>query len=125
VVDRDLSLFHQTRAVFSKNEADVSIEKTLEHAFEKFEECTYDILILTGTAFKFQVGSTIELLEIISTKCAVTQVLILVHPKELPLAFSALKVGSYQYAKLRHCPNPPSTIQPEFTAERKSIKAGL
>jgi DNA-binding NtrC family response regulator len=100
VVDRDLSLFHQTREVFPKDEADVSIEKSLEHAFEKFEECTFDILILTGTAFKFQIDSTIELLEIIATKCAVTQVLILVHPRELPLAFSALKAGSYQYAKL-------------------------
>lgn len=100
VADQDLSLFHQTREVFPKDEADVSIEKTLEHAFEKFEECTFDILILTGAAFKFHVGSTIELLEIIATKCAVTQVLILVYPKELPLAFSALKAGSYQYAKL-------------------------
>jgi DNA-binding NtrC family response regulator len=100
VVDRDLELFHQTRKVFPRNKADVSIEKTLEHAFEKFEECTFDILILTGTAFKFQIGSTIELLEIISNQCAVTQILILVHPKELPLAFSALKAGSYQYAKL-------------------------
>ena len=100
VVDRDLDLLHQTRRVFSGDEAEVTIEKTLEHAFEKFEECTYDILMLTGTAFKFQIGSTIELLEIIANKCAVTQVLILVHPKELPLAFSALKAGSYQYAKL-------------------------
>jgi DNA-binding NtrC family response regulator len=100
VVDRDVALFQQTREVFPGDEADVSVEKTLEHAFEKFEECTFDILILTGAAFKFQVGSTIELLEIIATKCAVTQVLILVHPKELPLAFSALKAGSYQYAKL-------------------------
>jgi len=100
VVDRDLALFHQTRKIFPQDEADVSVEKTLEHAFEKFEECTFDILILTGTAFKFHLGSTIELLEIIATKCAVTQVLILVYPKELPLAFSALRVGSYQYAKL-------------------------
>lgn len=100
VVDRNLALFHQTRAIFPRDEADVSIEKTLEHAFEKFEECTFDVLILTGTAFKFQVGSTIELLEIIATKCSVTQVLVLVHSKELPLAFSALKAGSYQYAKL-------------------------
>ena len=100
VVDRDVALFQQTRKVFPIDEADVSLEKSLEHAFEKFEECTFDILILTGTAFKFQVGSAIELLEIIATKCAVTQVLIMVHPKELPLAFSALKTGSYQYAKL-------------------------
>jgi DNA-binding NtrC family response regulator len=56
--------------------------------------------MLTGAAFKFQIDSTIELLEIIATKCAITQVLILVHPTELPLAFSALNAGSYQYTKL-------------------------
>jgi DNA-binding NtrC family response regulator len=100
VVDRDLELFRQAQRIFPRDMAEVSIEKTLEHAFEKFEERTFDVLMLTGAAFKFQFDSTIELLEIIATKCASTQVLILVHPKELPLAFSALKVGSYQYAKL-------------------------
>lgn len=100
VVDRDLELFRQTQRIFSRDMADVSIERTLEHAFEKFEEQTFDVLMLTGTAFKFQIDGTIELLEIIATKCASTQVLILVHPKELPLAFSALKAGSYQYTKL-------------------------
>lgn len=61
---------------------------------------TFDILMLTGAAFKFHIDSTIELLEIISTKCPITQVLILVHPRNLALAFSALKAGSYQYTKL-------------------------
>jgi len=100
VVDRDLELFRQTKRIFSRDMAEVSIERTLEHAFEKFEEQTFDVLMLTGAAFKFQIDNTIELLEIIATKCASTQVLLLVHPKELPLAFYALKVGSYQYTKL-------------------------
>jgi DNA-binding NtrC family response regulator len=100
VVAWDLELFRQTQRVFPREKADVSIERTLEHAFEKFEEHTIDILMLTAAVFKFQIGSTIELLEIIATKCAITQVLILVHPKELPLVFSALKAGSYQYTKL-------------------------
>ena len=100
VVDRDLELYRQTHRIFPQTEAKVYFQKTLEHAFEKFEEDTYDILMLTGAAFKFQIDSTIELLEIIATKCAITQVLILVHPKELPLAFSALNAGSYQYTRL-------------------------
>lgn len=100
VVDRDLELLRQTQRIFPQDAADVSLERTLGHAFEKFEEQTYDILVLTGAAFKFQIDGTIELLEIIATKCAITQVLILVYPRELPLAFSALKAGSYQYSKL-------------------------
>lgn len=100
VVDRELELFRQTQRIFPQTAADVSIRRTLEDAFEKFEEQTFDILMLTGAAFKFRIDSTIELLEIIATKCAITQVLILVHQKELPLAFSALKAGSYQYSKL-------------------------
>ncbi|MGD8302934.1 MAG: hypothetical protein PVI55_10965, partial [Desulfobacterales bacterium] len=67
VVDRDLELLRQTQRIFPKNVADVSLERTLGHAFEKFEEQTYDILLLTGAAFKFQIDSTIELLEIIAT----------------------------------------------------------
>jgi DNA-binding NtrC family response regulator len=100
VVDRNLELFRQTQRIFSRDVADIAIERTLEDAFEKFEEHTFDILLLTGAAFKFQIDITIELLEIIATKCAITQILILVQQRELQLAFSALKAGSYQYTKL-------------------------
>jgi DNA-binding NtrC family response regulator len=100
VVDQDLELFRRTQGIFPPEVAEVFFEKTLGHGFEKFEEHTFDILMLTGAAFKFQIDSTIELLEIISTKCTITQVLILVQQKELPLAFSGLRAGSYQYAKL-------------------------
>ncbi|MGD9139092.1 MAG: hypothetical protein PVH42_20175, partial [Desulfobacterales bacterium] len=74
VVDRELELFRQTQRIFPQTTADVSIRRTLEDAFEKFEEQTFDILVLTGAAFKFRIDSTIELLEIIATKCAITQV---------------------------------------------------
>lgn len=100
VVDRELELFRQIQRIFPDEVAGVSVEKSLEHAFEKFEEHTFDILLLTGAAFKFEIDGTIELLEIISDKCTITQVLILVQQRDLPLAFSALKAGSYQYAKL-------------------------
>jgi len=100
VVDRDFKLFRQTQRIFPRDVAVISVERTLENAFEQFEEYTFDILMLTGAAFKFHIDNTIELLEIIATKCAITQVLILVQQRELPLAFSALKAGSYQYTKL-------------------------
>jgi DNA-binding NtrC family response regulator len=100
VVDRDLDLFHQTQRVFPRDTAQVTLERTLEHAFEKFEEETFDILMVSGAAFKYEADSAFELLEIIASRCPFTQILVLVHPRELPLAFSALKAGSYQYAKL-------------------------
>ncbi|MEJ2166423.1 MAG: sigma-54 dependent transcriptional regulator [Desulfobacterales bacterium] len=100
IVDRDPGLYHQIQQIFKQAAVEVYFQRTLEHAFEKFEDHTFDILMLTGATFKFQSESTIEMLEIITTKCAVTQILILVYPKELPLTFSVLKTGSYQYAKL-------------------------
>jgi len=100
VVDRGLALLSQVQRIFPHPSAGVVFENTMERAFERFEEHTFDILMLTGAAFKLQIDDTIELLEIITTRCPVTQILILVLPKELPLAFSALKAGSYQYAKL-------------------------
>jgi len=100
VVDRDLEILHQVQRVFSGDVAEVSFERTLEHAFEKLEEFTFDILFLSGSAFKFHPDSTFELLEVIATKCPITQILFLINHRELPLAFSALKAGSYQYAKL-------------------------
>ena len=100
VVDRDLEILHQVQRVFSRDVAEVSFERTLEHAFEKLEEFTFEILFLSGSAFKFHPDSAFELLEIIATKCPITQILFLINPRELPLAFSALKAGSYQYAKL-------------------------
>ncbi|MBT8363451.1 MAG: sigma-54 dependent transcriptional regulator, partial [Deltaproteobacteria bacterium] len=100
VVDRELELLYQTRKVFQRDLVDVTLERSLEHALEKFEEQTFDILILSGAAFKFQADSAFELLELITTKCSITQILILVYPRELRLAFSALKAGTYQYAKL-------------------------
>jgi DNA-binding NtrC family response regulator len=100
LVDRDVELFNQTRRVFTGEMAEASLDRTLEHAFEKFEKETFDILIVTGAAFTFEGDSAIEMLEIIANRCPFTQILVLVYPKELPLAFSALKAGSYQYAKL-------------------------
>jgi DNA-binding NtrC family response regulator len=122
VVDRDLEIFRQTQRIFPRDAAHIWGDRTLEHAFEKFEEHTFDILMLTGAAFKYHIDSTIELLEIIATKCPITQVLIFVHPKELALAFSALKAGSFQYAKL---PVADEELRLEFAAQRQSGKRGI
>ena len=100
VVDRELEIFHQVQRVFPRDVAEVSFERTLEHALEKFEEFTFDILILTGSVFKLHPDSTFELLELIATKSTITQILFLINPRDLPLAAAALKAGSYQYAKL-------------------------
>ena len=100
VVDRELEIFRQVQNVFPRNVAEVSFERTLEHTLEKFEEFTFDILILTGSMFKLRPDSTFELLELIATKSTITQILFLIYPKDLPLVSSALKAGSFQYAKL-------------------------
>ncbi len=100
VVDRTLEFFRQVQRVFPRDAADLYFERTLEHALEKFEDFTFDILILTGSVFKIRPDTTFELLELIATKSTITQILFLINPGDLPLVSSALKAGSFQYAKL-------------------------
>ena len=102
VVDKMLDMFRQVQTVFPRDAAEVFFDRTLEHALERFEEFTFDILILTGSVFKHQPDGTFELLELIATKSTITQILFLIYPRDLPLVSSALKAGSFQYAKL--CP---------------------
>ena len=75
------------------------IRRTMAIASHLKDENT-NILILTGSVFKLHPDNTFDLLELIATKSTITQILFLIGPKELPLASSALKAGSYQYAKL-------------------------
>ncbi|NQU64307.1 MAG: sigma-54-dependent Fis family transcriptional regulator, partial [SAR324 cluster bacterium] len=100
VVDRGKDLFEQFNRVFAEKHFKLLLDRSLEHAFERFEEQTFDILILSSSAAENGEIAGIELLEVITEKCAATQIIFLTHPKQITLAFSALKLGSYQYALL-------------------------
>lgn len=100
VVDTGKELFEQFNRVFSDKRYRLMLDRSMGHAFERFEEETFDILALSSSAIKDEELSGIELLEVIAEKCAATQILFLAYPKEISLAFSALKSGSYQYGVL-------------------------
>ena len=78
----------------------VFLETGIDRVLERFESDTFDILILCSSAAKGGEITGIELLEIITAKCSATQILFLVNPRDITLAFSALRAGTYHYAKL-------------------------
>ncbi len=100
LVDPGKELFGQFNRVFADKHYNLILDRSLEHAFERFEFETFEILVISSSALKEDELSGIEILEVISEKCAATQILFLAFPKEISLAFSALKSGSYQYGVL-------------------------
>ncbi len=100
VVDKGKDLFRQFNQVFIDKRFTLLLDRSLDHAFERFEVETFDILVISSSALKEDEQSGIEILEVISEKCAATQILFLAFPKEISMAFSALKSGSYQYGVL-------------------------
>jgi DNA-binding NtrC family response regulator len=99
-VDSGLALYKQVKRVMGDRQARVFSERTIGQALERFERDAYDLLILASSAAQDGKMSGVELLEIISEQSPMTQILFLVDPKEIALASSALRVGTYHYAKL-------------------------
>ena len=100
VIEHGVELIRQLKRICSEKKFTVMAAQTIEHAFEKFEDHEIDILILTGSVARFGQIRGMALLDIISEKSAATQILFLASSKDMSLVFSALKRGSYQYAKL-------------------------
>lgn len=100
IVEIGQTIFRQIRRLYSEQSAEIFLVKTLGHAFEKFGEITFDVLIINSSALRHNIYHSIDLLETISDNCASTQIIILADKKNLPLASSALKAVSCQYSKL-------------------------
>jgi DNA-binding NtrC family response regulator len=100
IIEQGVELIRQLRRICSERKFTVRAAKTIEQGFEHFEKHEIDILVLTGSVARFGRIPGIALLDIISEKSAATQILFLAASKDMSLVFSALKRGSYQYAKL-------------------------
>ncbi len=100
VIERGVELIRQLKRICSEKKFTIMGTQTIEHGFEKFEECEIDILFLTGSLARFGRIRGMALLDIISEKSAATQILFLAASRDMSLVLSALKRGSYQYAKL-------------------------
>ncbi|MBR9986100.1 MAG: sigma-54-dependent Fis family transcriptional regulator [Desulfosarcina sp.] len=100
IIERGVELIRQLKRICSKKKFVIMATQTIEHGFEHFEDHAIDILILTGSVARLGRIRGMGFLDIISEKSAATQILFLATSKDMSLVFSALKRGSYQYAKL-------------------------
>ena len=91
---------HRLARIFPERKVRVTLEKSVDKVLERFEQQAYDVFIFSSAADISEDKDSIELLELISFKCPATQILYLVEADRLHMAMSALKAGSYQYAKL-------------------------
>jgi DNA-binding NtrC family response regulator len=86
--------------LFEDKKVDVHCESSIDRVLEKFESESYDVLIVTSAAFEEGQMDGINVLEAITANSPMTQILFLVEPIDIKTAMSALKAGTYQYAKL-------------------------
>jgi DNA-binding NtrC family response regulator len=100
LIGHGVELIRQLKRICSEKKFTIMVAQTIEHGFEKFEDHEIDILILTDAVARFGQIRGMAFLDIISEKSAATQILFLASSKDMSLVFSALKRGSYQYAKL-------------------------
>ncbi|BBO83292.1 acetoacetate metabolism regulatory protein AtoC [Desulfosarcina ovata subsp. sediminis] len=100
VIEHGVELIRQLNRICSQKKFTIMASRTIEAGFERFEDHAIDIMILTGSVARLGRIRGMEFLDIISEKSAATQILFLASSKDMSLVFSALKRGSYQYAKL-------------------------
>jgi len=100
VVARDAEVARTIDRLFPEGSVQVSRESSIDRVLERLESASYDVLLITSTAFKAGEIDGVELLEVISAKSPATQILFLAAKQDIRLAMSALKAGSYQYARL-------------------------
>ena len=99
-IERGVELIRQLKRICTEKKFSIMGAQTIEHGFEEFEDHEIDILVLSGSVARFGRIRGMEFLDIISEKSTATQILFLASSKDMSLVFSALKRGSYQYAKL-------------------------
>jgi DNA-binding NtrC family response regulator len=99
-VDASADLAGRLKGLFGDNKVEVHRESNIDRVLEKFESEPYDVLIVTSAAFEEGQADGIRLLEAITANSPMTQMLFLVEPGDIKTAMSALKAGTYQYAKL-------------------------
>jgi len=99
-VDKTMQLAKRLAGLFAKDDVYVSRESDIDRVLERFESDPYDVLIITSAALKAGDMDGIGLLEVIAANSPMTQILFLVEPQDIQTAMSALKAGTYQYAKL-------------------------
>jgi DNA-binding NtrC family response regulator len=99
-VEKGADLSKRLESLFKESNADICSVSSIDHVVERFESESFDVLILTSSAFKAGDMDGVELLDIITVNSPMTQILFLVDSRNIHMAMAALKAGSYQYGKL-------------------------
>lgn len=99
VVSQRPAIAHRISSLFDGEQIDLRWESRIDRVLDLFERSTYDILLITDAIIQDGRIESIEVLEILSAKCPVTQILFLVDPKNIAIVSTALQVGTYQYIK--------------------------
>ena len=99
-VDASADLATRLRNLLGDKKVEVHCESSVDRVLERFESEPYDILIVTSAAFKEGEMDGIQMLEVITANSPMTQILFLAEPGDIGTAMSALKAGTYQYARL-------------------------
>ena len=100
VVAESSELVRRVEQLFPGKRTEVSSDSSIDRVVERFESEVYDVVLITGGAFRAGEVDDVELLEVIAARSPATQVLFLVEQRDIKIAMSALKAGAYQYAKL-------------------------
>jgi len=98
-VSKGGELPRRIRSVLGSDELTVISEPNMDRVLERFEEDLFDMLVITSAAFKGGRMDGEELIEVVTAKSSQTQILFIADDREIRRAMTALKAGSYQYAK--------------------------
>ncbi|MBN1557837.1 MAG: sigma-54-dependent Fis family transcriptional regulator [Lentisphaerae bacterium] len=99
-VSRGPELPQRIKAVLRPRRPDVTFEPDMDRVLERFEEEQFDILVMSSAAVKGGRIDGVDLIEVITAKSPRTQILFVADDHAIRAAMTALKAGSYHYAKL-------------------------
>ena len=93
-MDRSDSVYHQIKNIFRREKMEIVLEKRIDRVLDRFEEETFDVLIFSSSAGQTGNMTGQELLEIISANCSITQIVLLINPREFKQAMDAIRLGA-------------------------------
>ena len=99
-ISTEVSLVPRLQTALERREARVLREAHLDRLVERFEEDTYDIVVLTSSAFSGTEIEGAEILEIVLTQSPSTQLVCLLDPGNIRTARRQLRTGTYEYARM-------------------------
>lgn len=99
-VCRGSELPERIRTVLDASDPEVVFEPSMDRVLERFEDTVFDILVISSAAFNEGRIDGGDLIEVITAKSPQTQILFIADDRQIRTAMTALKAGSYHYAKL-------------------------